>query len=157
MSAVLKDIATGFRHMAEADIDQVLEIEQQIYQYPWTRGIFKDCLGMEYSCWVYTQDFQIVAYGIVSIAAEESHLLNLSVHPEVQRTGLGRKMLDTLISVAQRNRVDTVLLEVRPSNHAALALYFGEGFNEVGVRRNYYPSTDGREDALVLARALQNP
>ncbi len=141
--------------MAESDLPEVLEIEQCVYEYPWTDGIFRDCLRMDYNCWVYERDYRIVAYGIASIGGGESHVLNLSVCPEAQRTGLGRRMLSHLISVSRRHNADAILLEVRPSNHAALALYDEAGFNEVGVRKNYYPAREGREDALILARSVR--
>lgn len=151
MSAVLRGVVAGFRPMEETDLPAVLEIENRVYEYPWAAGIFQDCLRMSYNCWVYEQKYDIVAYGIATIGAGESHLLNLSVHPDSQRAGLGRKMLNHLISMSQRHNVDTLLLEVRPSNHAALCLYRAAGFNEVGLRKNYYPAGRGREDALILA------
>ena len=155
MSAVLQDTDNGFRLMSETDLDAVMVIEEQVYEYPWARGIFVDCLRMAYSCWVYERDQLVVAYGITSTAAGESHLLNLSVSPDVQRNGLGQAMLEHLITNTKRQNSDILLLEVRPSNYGAVALYDCNGFNEVGVRRNYYPARNGREDALILALSLR--
>ncbi|MFI3177939.1 MAG: ribosomal protein S18-alanine N-acetyltransferase, partial [Methylococcaceae bacterium] len=88
-----------------------------------------------------------------SIAVGEAHILNISVDPVEKNQGIGRKMLENLIDVA-RGRAETVFLEVRPSNTAAIALYEDVGFNEIGVRKGYYPAENGREDAIMLALTL---
>jgi ribosomal-protein-alanine N-acetyltransferase len=137
--------------MSELDLDEVVGIEQVAYPFPWTRGIFEDCLRVGYACWVLEQAGAIVAYGVLSVAVGEAHILNLCVRPERQRQGHGRSLLRHLLGLARRHHADTALLEVRPSNRAALALYQRLGFNEVGMRRGYYPGERGREDALILA------
>ncbi|MDE2089086.1 MAG: ribosomal protein S18-alanine N-acetyltransferase [Gammaproteobacteria bacterium] len=154
MSAILKQTGTYLRLMKEADLAMIMRIERRAYEYPWSEGIFRDCLRVGYHCWVYVQGGMIEAYGVMSIGAGEAHVLNLCVSPESQRQGLGRKVLAHLLGQALRLKADTVLLEVRPSNHAALALYRSMGFNEVGVRKEYYPTVNGREDALILAKCL---
>ena len=154
MSAILKEPALDFRPMRDDDLSQVLEIERQSYPYPWTQLIFSDCLHAGYSCWVCGRHGVIEAYGILSVAAGESHLLNICVRPESRQHGTGRKMLRHLISIARRHEAEVVFLEVRPSNTSARALYEDEGFNELGSRRDYYPAGKGREDALILARIL---
>jgi ribosomal-protein-alanine N-acetyltransferase len=141
--------------MREADLDQVLAIEQVAYPFPWTRGIFEDCLRVGYSCWVLAEGTTILGYGVMSTAVGESHVLNLCVCPDRQRQGLGRRLLGHLLRLARSHHADTALLEVRPSNRGALALYREAGFNEVGVRRGYYPGHRGREDALILALDLR--
>ena len=154
MSA-LPDIAGGrFRPMTDADLEQIMDIERRAYPYPWTPGILRDCLRVGYCCWLYEVNRVIHAYGVMSVAAGEAHILNLCVRAESQGQGLGAKMLGQLIALARRHGADTLLLEVRPSNLPALRLYRGLGFNEVGTRKNYYPAEDGREDALILALAL---
>lgn len=137
--------------MSELDLDEVVGIEQAAYPFPWTRGIFEDCLRVGYACWVLEQEGAIAAYGVLSVAVGEAHILNLCVRPERQRQGYGRSLLRHLLGLARRHHADTALLEVRPSNRAALALYRSMGFNEVGTRRGYYPGERGREDALILA------
>jgi ribosomal-protein-alanine N-acetyltransferase len=154
MSAILKEPALDFRPMQEEDLSQVIEVERQSYPHPWTQMIFGDCLQAGYSCWICGRRGIIDAYGILSIAAGESHLLNLCVRPEARQQGIGRKMLRHLVSVARRHEADVVFLEVRQSNNPARALYEDEGFNELGNRRDYYPDGDGREDALIFARTL---
>ena len=154
MSAILKEPALDFRPMQKEDLSEITEIERQSYPHPWTQIIFGDCLHAGYSSWVCGRNGMIEAYGIISVAADEAHLLNICVRKESQQQGLGRKMLRHLVAIARRHNTEVIFLEVRPSNAAARALYEDEGFNELGNRRDYYPAGDGREDALILARTL---
>jgi ribosomal-protein-alanine N-acetyltransferase len=140
--------------MSEDDLAEVIAIEREAYPFPWTEQIFRDCLRVGYSCWVLAGRDGVAGYGVMSVAVGESHVLNLCVRPDLQRRGLGRFMLTHLLHLARKHHADTALLEVRPSNHSALNLYQAMGFNEVGVRRGYYPGDNGREDALILARSL---
>ena len=154
MSAILNHPLLHLRPMREADVAGVLAIEIRAYEFPWTAGIFRDCLRVGYSCWVYEVEAEVVAYGVMSVAAGESHILNLCVRPDMQGQGLGRMLMEHLVGIARKRRVDTLLLEVRPSNRAARILYESLGFNEIGCRTDYYPARQGREDALILALAL---
>ena len=154
MSAILKESALDFRPMLEGDLSEIIGIERQSYPHPWTQIIFGDCLHAGYSCWVCGRNGMIEAYGILSVAAGEAHLLNICVRDESRQQGVGRKMLRHLVSIARRHDTEVIFLEVRPSNLAARTLYEDEGFNELGNRRDYYPAGDGREDALILARTL---
>ena len=144
------------RRMRTDDLDAVMEIEVRAYPYPWTRGIFHDCLRVGYSCWVYqdTGSAAIMAYAVMTFAVDECHLMNITVRPELQGQGLGRKLLRDLMELSRLAGAVKVLLEVRPSNTPAVELYRAEGFEEIGRRKNYYPSPAGREDALVLVRSL---
>lgn len=154
MSAVLKDEPLCIRPMREMDLATVMEIEREAYAFPWSEGIFRDCLRAGYCCWVVERQGRVGAYGIMQVGAGESHVLNLCVCASGRGQGLGRALLSHLLDVARAHRADTALLEVRPTNRAALSLYAAMGFNEVGVRRGYYPGRDGREDALILAICL---
>ena len=154
MSAILKEPALEFRPMREEDLPEVVAIEQQSYPHPWTPVIFGDCLHAGYSCWVSSRNGMIEAYGIISMALGEAHLLNICVRKESRKQGVGRKMLRHLVAIARRHDTDVLFLEVRHSNVSARALYEDEGFNELGNRHDYYPAGDGREDALILARTL---
>ncbi len=155
MNAQLKNYRSPLlRPMVFADVDAVFAIERRIYAFPWTLGNFRDSLGAGYSCWTYDFCDQPIGYGIMMLAAGEAHLLNLGIAGDWQRQGLGRTFLRHLVDVAQRDGADTMFLEVRPSNKNAIGLYLSEGFNEIGLRRNYYPAANGREDALLMARAL---
>lgn len=154
MSAVLKLQKAELRPMADADIAEILAIEQSAYTHPWTEILFGDCLRSGYCCWVMHQESVIICYGIMSVGAGECHLLNLCVKPDMQNNGYGNVMLEYLLDIARSHNVETAFLEVRPSNHAAIRLYEKAGFNEVGMRSNYYPASHGREDAIILARSL---
>jgi [ribosomal protein S18]-alanine N-acetyltransferase len=154
MSAVLKQPGLRFRPMLEADLPEVLIVEEAAYPFPWTRAVFQDCLRVGYCCWVLERDFYISGYGVMSVAAGESHILNLCIRPEFQGLGMGRVLLDHLLRVARKHHADMAFLEVRPSNAIAKRLYAGAGFDEVGMRRNYYPAHRGREDAIIMARSL---
>jgi len=153
MSAVLNNVTT-IRAMCELDLDQIIPIEQKAYPYSWSRGIFSDCLRVGYYCQVMEMDSFIVGYAVMSKGVGESHLLNLCIDPYLQGKGLGQQMLEYLIEAARRMHSEMLLLEVRPSNTAAVSLYDKAGFNTVGSRNNYYPDGEGREDALILARVL---
>lgn len=143
------------RPMKRTDLKAVFAIEKAVYEFPWSEAVFKDCLNVGYSCWVCENVRDVVGYGIVSVVAGESHIMNICVSPTVQKKGYGRKMLEKLIEVARARNANTMLLEVRPSNLAAISLYEKMGFNQIGTRKDYYPARDGREDALMLALALR--
>ena len=158
MNARVKDKALpiAFRPMREDDLVAVHMVETRAYEFPWTVGIFRDCLRADYPAWVMygSNDGRIVGYFLMSIAAGEAHVLNICIAPELQGQGLGRRLLHMLLKMARGRSVARVFLEVRPSNANAIALYFDEGFNEIGRRPRYYPAKDGREDALVMAMEL---
>jgi ribosomal-protein-alanine N-acetyltransferase len=143
-----------FRAMMASDIPGVGAVERASYQFPWSEGIFRDCLRVGYLCRVAEQDGEVVAYGIVAMGAGEAHVLNLCVAEGVRGRGIGRRMLMLLIERSVQAGVQDVFLEVRPSNLHAIALYQSFGFIEVGRRRDYYQAIGGREDALVLKLSL---
>ena len=140
--------------MRHEDVEAVLAIERRIYEFPWSGGNFRDCLMAGYGCWSCDFYEHVVGYGILMLAAGEGHLLNLGISHDWQGQGLGRKFLRHLVALAREGGADTLFLEVRPSNERARLLYLSEGFNEIGVRRNYYPAAGGREDAIMMGLAL---
>ena len=140
--------------MREDDVDQVMAIEELIYDFPWTPGIFRDCLKVGYCCWLVTLEERVVGYGVMSVAVEECHILNVCIHPAHQGQGLGGRLFRHLIQLGRQHGAKQAFLEVRLSNRRALGLYTRLGFTQVGRRKDYYPSIDGREDALVLSLAL---
>lgn len=154
MSAVIKEASLNFRPMVEKDLAVILEIEQSAYSFPWTRTIFQDCLRVGYCSWVLERDGLITAYGVMSVSIGECHILNLCVRPEFQGMGLGQMALGFLLDTAVKHKAEVAFLEVRPSNGIAKRLYQKAGFDEVGIRRNYYPAEYGREDAVIMARTL---
>ena len=156
MSALASD-ASQIRAMRQVDIEAVSAIEQRAYPFPWTHGIFRDCLRVGHECWVLDCRSGIIGYGVLSCAAGEAHVLNVCIAREHQGHGHGRHLLRRLVDIARWHMADRVFLEVRPSNPGAIALYDSEGFNEIGRRPNYYPAHKGREDAIVMARELLPP
>lgn len=156
MSALAADAGNpaALRPMREDDLDAVMEIERRAYPFPWTRGIFRDCLRAGYPAWVLDEDGALAGYGLLSIAAGEAHILNVCAAPEAQGRGHGRRLVRTLLQQARGRGAQRVFLEVRPSNTAAIALYHAQGFNEIGRRPRYYPAANGREDAIVMALEL---
>lgn len=148
------DLSAQIRAMTEADLAEIVQIESRAYEFPWTHGIFKDCLRAGYDCFVLAKPSEIVGYFILSVAANEGHVLNVCVDPSEQGQGLGRRLMKRLLDLARWHRCERVFLEVRPSNPRAIALYHDLGFNEIGRRPRYYPAKNGREDALVMAIEL---
>ena len=136
------------------DLDQVAALEARCYEFPWSRGIFADCLRAGHPCWVLWVDGQIAGYGILSIAAGEAHVLNLCIDRDRQGQGLGRRLLMRLLDVIRWHRAERVFLEVRPSNPVAQQLYRSVGFREIGRRPRCYAAPEGREDALVMELPL---
>ena len=153
MSAQL-ELAPLLRPMQTADLDAVMRIERKIYLHPWTRGNFRDSLNAGYSCWIYQFAQSIVGYAVMMVAADEAHLLNLSITTEWQRQGWGKKLLQQMLGLARQHRARVMLLEVRPSNVAALGLYESYGFKRIALRRGYYPADPVREDAILLELRL---
>ena len=159
MSAVLEGLDSEkvegqFRLMVEDDLDEVITIEETVYPYPWTRGIFHDCLNIGYLCRVLELNGKIIAYSVMSVAVGAAHLLTIVVPEAEQGKGYGKKMLNEMIRHAVDDNANTMYLEVRTSNKIAIQLYHERGFNELGIRNNYYPADKGREDALILGLDL---
>lgn len=144
----------ALRPMREDDLVAVHALEERAYEFPWTLGIFRDCLRSDYAAWVLEEEGAVIGYVLMSVAAGEAHILNVCVAPELQGRGLGRKLVRAILHVARGCAAERVFLEVRPSNKGAIALYHDEGFNEIGRRPRYYPAKDGREDAIVMAMEI---
>jgi len=153
MSAVF-EIAHRLRPMTEADLPRIHRIELASYEYPWSPGNFADSLRAGYSMWVREAECEVIGYYAMMAAAGEAHLLNLTIAPMWRRHGLGRDLLDHCLARACDHHADSVFLEVRASNSAAIGLYHGSGFVDLAVRRGYYPARDGREDALIMKKDL---
>jgi [ribosomal protein S18]-alanine N-acetyltransferase len=143
------------RPMTEPDVPDVVAIERASYQFPWSEGIFRDCLRVGYVCRVVALRGETVGYGVMSVGAGEAHILNLCVHAEVRCRGIGRRLLAYLVERAAASGMGEAYLEVRPSNTGAIRLYQSLGFEQVGIRRGYYQAVGGREDAAVLKLPLR--
>ena len=150
-------VTAALRPMREQDVDAVFAVERRAYEFPWTAGIFRDCLRADYIAWVLEIEGAVGGYFLASLAAGEAHVLNICVAPEWQGRGHGRRLLRALLHVTRSRGAERVFLEVRPSNRGAIGLYDQEGFNEIGRRPRYYPARDGREDAIVMAMELLSP
>lgn len=143
------------RAMRGSDLEAVMAVEVAAYEFPWTVGIFRDCLAAGYGCWVLENEAgRIIGHGVLSVAASEAHILNVCVAPGHQGRGHGRHLVGRLIDLARWHRAGRVFLEVRPSNPVAQQLYESLGFNEIGRRPHYYPARNGREEAIVMAMEL---
>jgi ribosomal-protein-alanine N-acetyltransferase len=143
--------------METRDVDAVQAIEARAYSFPWTRGNFIDSLAAAYLAEVLLIEGVLAGYFVAMAGVDELHLLNLTVAPAHQGEGFGSHLLDLVQAHARRLGLPRLLLEVRGSNERARTLYRRRGFVEVGTRRGYYPSLSGREDALVMSLALDNP
>lgn len=159
MSAIYKLVAESpalsslqFARMQVGDLPEVLAIENDVYPHPWTRGNFLDSLYSGYETWTLREPSGALAgYFLVMLAVDEAHLLNISVRRGLHGKGVGRMQLDKVVAIAREKGMTSILLEVRPSNHRALAVYNRYGFTQIGVRKGYYPAADNtREDAIVM-------
>lgn len=157
MSAEPRSLPPVLRPMRPLDVTPVAAIERAAYEFPWTPGIFRDCLLAGYPSLVLEQAGRVAGYGIMSIAAGEAHLLNLALATDARGQGFGRLLLDQLVDQAVRAGADSMYLEVRPSNDRALRLYQRAGFEAIGRRRGYYRARYGTEDAIVLVRRFRSP
>ncbi len=153
MSVGLK-VEYGFRRMVESDLDMIMRIEPTIYSHPWTRGNFIDSLQAGHKAWVMTNNEVIVGYAVIMIVLDESHLLNISIALPFQKQGLGHHLLNYIIKQAKLLKTINMFLEVRASNVSAISLYKKKGFVQSSLRRGYYPSESGREDAVLMGLAL---
>ncbi len=154
MITPMSEPPTVIRDMNHDDLAMVSDIERRSYEFPWSHGVFRDCLLAGYQCVVLVREDAVAGYGILSIAAGEAHILNLCIDPQYRARGYGERMLDELVYRARSASVREIFLEVRPSNDTALGLYKKKGFHQIAERPAYYQSNDGREDAAVLAKKL---
>lgn len=143
--------------MRITDLSDVMVVERRNYAFPWTEGIFRDCIKAGYTMQVLRDDSALVGYGVMQLAADEAHILNLCVDQAYNGRGYARQLLAKLLDMAERAGAQMAFLEARPSVPRAIELYERAGFNEVGLRRAYYESADGREDAIVMAKSIGMP
>lgn len=139
--------------MTAEDINAVYAIERDVTPNPWTKFIFRGCLE-RYNSWVMRQQDEVIGFGILMLAGEESHILNLAVAKKYQGQGYGRKMLEHLLKEARIAKANSIFLEVRSSNDPALSLYKNLGFKPIGMRKDYYQTALGREDAQLFHKTL---
>jgi ribosomal-protein-alanine N-acetyltransferase len=147
-------LALKIRAMVPGDLGAVAQLECDSYAFPWTEGIFRDSLRVGYACTVLEFEPVLAGYGVLSAGAGEAHLLNVCVRREFRHRGLGGRLLEHMLEQAGAAGAQVVFLETRPSNLAAIRLYQSHGFVQIGTRRGYYQAVGGREDAIVMRRAL---
>jgi len=150
----IREASVMIRVMKHEDLAHVSDIERRSYDFPWSHGVFRDCLLAGYQCVVLERDGEVAGYGILSVAAGAAHILNLCIKPSYRSHGYGERLLDEILFRARTASVREIFLEVRPTNEHALALYKKKGFHQVANRPAYYQSREGREDACVLAKKL---
>ncbi|MDA0679209.1 MAG: ribosomal protein S18-alanine N-acetyltransferase [Proteobacteria bacterium] len=158
MITPIREIPAHTREMIHDDVAEVSDIERRSYEFPWSHGVFRDCLLAGYHCAVVEREGAVVGYSVLSIAAGDAHILNLCIDPLYRELGYGERLLDDILSAARRDGVNEIFLEVRPSNEKAIALYLKKGFRNIAYRPAYYQANDGREDAAVFSKQLnKNP
>ena len=145
-----------FYRMQPTDVSDVLAIENDVYPFPWTRGNFLDSINSGYETWILRDGTGALSgYFLLMLSVDDAHLLNITVHRDLQGQGIGILLLDKAKAIAQEKKLEAVLLEVRPSNTRAEKIYRQYGFSRIGVRKGYYPAPNNqREDALVMKLAL---
>jgi len=139
--------------MQESDIEKIMVIERQVQECPWNEKIFVDCLKVGYQGYLIRHNVsrQIVCFSFYSFAADECHVLNLATDTAFQRQGFAKILLQYCLEIYRQKNITRCYLEVRESNLIARELYENLGFTIAGIRRDYYPTSDGREDALVMS------
>ncbi len=155
MITPIREIPVHIRTMVHDDLVVVSDIERRSYEFPWSHGVFRDCLLAGYSCITVERGDLVVGYGILSMAAGEAHILNLCVDSNYQQLGYGERVLDEILARARGAEIKEVFLEVRPSNESAIALYQKKGFRQIAYRPAYYQARKGREDAAVFSKVLK--
>ena len=136
------------------DLDEVYELELASYSFPWTKEILRDCILYNYNSFSVFFNNELIGYIISKITYPETHILNLTVNTTFRRKGIGQSLINLVINDAKLRKSEDIILEVRASNHEAQALYHKLKFKSIGIRRGYYESVNGREDAYVLKLSL---
>lgn len=140
--------------LSTTDLSAAWQIEKRAHAFPWSEKTFASNQGERYLNLKLTVGDELAAFAITQVVLDEATLFNIAVDPAYQRRGLGRELLERVIDDVEKRGVATLWLEVRASNAPAIALYESLGFNEATIRRNYYPTVDGHEDAIVMALPL---
>src|SRR5690625_4256476 len=144
--------------MTSDHLDAVAAIEARVQQFPWTRRNFADGLAAGYPAWVASENGRVIGFYMAMVAPDVAHLLVIAVDPDHQGRGVGKRLLDHCQELASRQGVDTIVLEVRQSNHAAIGFYEHNGFHAFSERKDYYPAPHGtREHASVMKKTWQLP
>lgn len=136
------------------DLQSLADIALQAMPFPWTLRVFQDCLKINYVGWVLEHERKIVGFSIILVHPDQVEIINIAILPKLQKKGGGRQLLNEIISYCRACEINKIQLEVRKSNRSAITFYRKSGFREEGVRKNYYPLAQGREDALLFSLRL---
>jgi ribosomal-protein-alanine N-acetyltransferase len=139
---------------SKEDLVEIIEIEQRSHLTPWTKKNFTDSCDAKNLFRVLKNGNDIIGYYIGLFAADEFQLLNITVKPGLQKKGFGGLILKDIFGECKKKNIANIFLEVRKSNSSAIRLYEKNGFNEIGVRNNYYQIRDGKEDAILMGLAI---
>ena len=143
--------------LTESDVEALVAVEKLSYSHPWTLGNFKDAFKAGNLAQGLKAGDQWVGYFVAMQVLDEVHLLNITVAPVFQGQGWALCLMQSLSLWAQTHQATSLWLEVRESNARALKHYTGFGFEQVGLRKDYYPAgSNGREAALVMRMALNS-
>ncbi|REF26126.1 [SSU ribosomal protein S18P]-alanine acetyltransferase [Xenorhabdus cabanillasii] len=140
--------------LTPVDLPVAFQIEQISHAFPWSKKTFYSNQGERYLNYKIVLNDQMIGFAIVQCVLDEATLFNIAIHPEYQSQGHGKTLLKYLIDVLPQKQINTLWLEVRYSNRSAIRLYEDLGFNEVSIRKNYYPTATGKEDAIIMALPL---
>lgn len=142
------------RKLHKTDLPKLIIIEELSHSVPWSEEAFQHCLNARYPGWVLELEGKMIGFIIMTLQAEESHILNITIDRRYQRKGYGKQLLAYGLKEVQKGGAVIAYLEVRASNTRAIKLYENMGFIQIGVRKDYYPVPTGKEDALVFAKDL---
>ncbi|MEX0446310.1 ribosomal protein S18-alanine N-acetyltransferase [Xenorhabdus sp. SGI246] len=140
--------------LTPVDLPVAFQIEQASHAFPWSEKTFYSNQGERYLNYKITLNDQMIGFAIVQCVLDEATLFNIAIRPEYQSQGHGKTLLKYLVDVLPHKQINTLWLEVRRSNRSAVRLYEDLGFNEVSIRKNYYPTATGKEDAIIMALPL---
>lgn len=140
--------------MTLSDAEKIWQLDREVFEFPWSLKNFQSSIEGKDLCFKWEVDKELIAYGIILIAVGEAQLLTIGVSPDYQRLGVGKMVMKDLLDTATKHQAACMYLEVRESNHKAIALYKKLGFERCGLRRHYYPNVSGREHALVYIKHL---
>lgn len=150
----LLQTAPIIRAMTITDVSEVILIEREIFLFPWSPTNFSDSINAGYHCRVIEQDHAVRGYGVMTIGADEAHILTIGIAAKSQNKGWGKKLLHYFIALAKEECATAMILDVRESNRGAANLYQQIGFKQIAIRKGYYPAMCGREDAIVMRLTL---
>ena len=142
--------------MTADHLEELEKLERICFSRPWSRKMLAEELENPCAAFLVAEDSvsgRVLGYAGLMVVADEGYITNVAVFPEYRRQGIAAQILQVFVQFAEANRLAFLTLEVRPSNAAAIALYQGFGFEEVGRRKNYYDLP--KEDALILTKYFE--